>query len=291
MGAAKKLEGRELVVDRVFDAPRERVWRAMTEREHLDQWWGPNGFRNETSAFELRVGGEWRYVMHGPDGKDWPNWIRFHEIVPDERLVYDHGGEGDEPHFHVTLTLEAVGKKTRITMRSLFPSVEALEAVKKYGAVEGGVQTLARLAGHLPHLEAAAEAMVLSRLFPHPRAAVYAAWTTADALKRWWGPKGMTTPVVELDFRVGGAYRMVMKDGTNEYPFHGKFREIVPNERIVFDAKVGEEDIMTTVTFTDDGEGRTLLTVKQTRPRNAAMRKGQTEGWSGQLEKLDGLLG
>jgi uncharacterized protein YndB with AHSA1/START domain len=101
----------------------------------------------------------------------------------------------------------------------------------------------------------------------------------------------MTTPVVELDFRVGGKYRMVMKDAQNEYPFDGKFLEIVANERIVFDAHIYDGvDVTTTVTFADDDGGKTLLTVRQTRPANAAMAKGQTEGWSGQLEKLDGVL-
>src|SRR5438477_11456746 len=122
MSAARKLEGRELVVERIFDAPREKVWRAFTEAKQLDQWWGPNGFRNETHAMELKVGGTWRYVMHGPDGKDWPNWIRYQEIVRHERLVYDHGGEGDEPHFNVTLTFEPAGKQTKVTMRSVFPT-------------------------------------------------------------------------------------------------------------------------------------------------------------------------
>src|SRR5258707_11149098 len=161
MGAAEKLaEGRELVVERTFDAKRELVWRAFTEAKHLDQWWGPNGFRNQTHAMELKVGGTWRYTMHGPDGKDWPNWIRYLEVKSPDRLVYDHGGEGDEPHFRVTLTFDAQGQKTRVTMRSVWPNAAALAEVMKFGVVEGGRQTLARLAGHLPHFEDNEGAMV-----------------------------------------------------------------------------------------------------------------------------------
>jgi uncharacterized protein YndB with AHSA1/START domain len=298
MGAAEKLatEGRELVQQRVFDAPRERVWRAWTEAKHLDQWWGPNGFRNETHAMQFKVGGTWRYTMHGPDGKAWPNWIRYGEIVKGERLVYDHGGEGVDPHFHVAITFESMGAKTRVTMKSLFPSVEAVEAVKKFGAVEGGKQTLARLAGHLPWFDEAEGAMVLSRLYDFPREQVFAAWTSAAALERWWGPKGMTTRVPQLEFAVGGKYRMVMVDprAGAEYPFHGTFTEIVPHERIVFDSLIEHAPagvtVTTTVTFTDDN-GKTLMTVRQTRPSDPMMAKGQTEGWSGQLEKLDAMLG
>jgi uncharacterized protein YndB with AHSA1/START domain len=277
-------------VERTFDAKRELVWRAFTEAKHLDQWWGPNGFRNQTHAMELKVGGTWRYTMHGPDGKDWPNWIRYLEVKSPDRLVYDHGGEGDEPHFRVTLTFDAQGEKTRVTMRSVWPNAAALAEVMKFGVVEGGRQTLARLAGHLPHFEDNEVAMVLSRLFDASPAQVFGAWTTAKALERWWGPKGMTTDVPELDFKVGGKYRMVMKDGKNTYPFHGTFKEIVPNARIVFDSVIAPGiEVLTLVTFVADG-AKTLMTVKQTRPANAQMAKGQTEGWSGQLEKLAALL-
>src|SRR5689334_17412996 len=98
------VSGREIIQERTFDAPRELVWAARTNAKHLDQWWGPNGFRNETSKHELKVGSGWRYVMHGPDGKDWQNWIRYEQIQKPERLVYAHGEtEEGEPHFHVTV--------------------------------------------------------------------------------------------------------------------------------------------------------------------------------------------
>nr|MBA2543448.1 SRPBCC domain-containing protein [Deltaproteobacteria bacterium] len=178
-------------------------------------------------------------------------------------------------------------------MQSVFPSAEALAAVKKFGAVEGGRQTLARLAGHLPHLAdgSADDAMVLTRLFDAPPAMVFAAWSSADMVSKWWGPKGFTTPVCELDFRPGGAYRMAMRgpDG-KEYPFHGRYLEIVPNERIVFDALIEHinHETIIKVTFVEDG-GQTRVTIwQQVAPGDAG--SGQTEGWSGQLGKLADLL-
>src|SRR5262249_43072142 len=151
--------------------------------------------------------------------------------------------EGDEPAFHVTLTFESRGKKTHVRMHSLFPTPEALAAVMQYGVVEGGRQTLARLAGHLNFIDSADGAMVLSRLYDASPAKVFAAWTTKAALEKWWGPKGMTTEVPELEFKVGGKYRMVMKDPRDgaQYPFHGTFEEIVANERIVFSAIIDAE--------------------------------------------------
>lgn len=290
------LAARTLVQERVFDAPPELVWKAFTEPEHLDQWWGPNGFRNKTSALKLEVGGTWRYEMIGPDGKVWPNWIRFQQIVKPKVLVYDHGGEGDEPHFHVTVTFTPVGEKTRVTLSSLFPSAEAVAAVKKFGAVEGGFQTLARLSGHLLHLKDGTHqgAMVLTRVYEAPARLVFQAWSSAEALKKWWGPQGCDTPEAEVDFRVGGRYRIVMRNLQNgeRYPFHGTYREIVPDRRIVFHAVLEHlpgVEVTTTVTFVEEN-GKTLLTVRSDKPSDPAAGRGQTEGWSGQLEKLAAVL-
>jgi uncharacterized protein YndB with AHSA1/START domain len=293
--AAQVSPDREIVQERVFDAPRELVWKAWTDPRHIDQWWGPNGFRNQTFSMDFKVGGTWRFVMHGPDGKDWPNWVRYEEISAPERLVYAHGGEGDEAHFHVTVIFTEQGRRTKVSMRSVFPTAEACEAVKKFGAIEGGRQTLARLAGHLPYLEdgSADRSMVLTRLFDAPPKLVFEAWSTPAMLARWWGPKGFTLPVCELDFRPGGAYRMVMRgpDG-NDYPFHGDFREIVPNQRIVFHAVIEHApgvEVLTTVTFVEE-DGKTRLTVRQDVPAMKEAAAGQRVGWTDQLEKLAAVL-
>src|SRR5579884_4127269 len=86
---------RIIVGMREFDAPRALVFSAWTDPKHLAQWWGPNGFTTTTSSFDMRPGGVWRFVMHGPDGRDYQNRITFEEIVPPERLVYRHGGGDD----------------------------------------------------------------------------------------------------------------------------------------------------------------------------------------------------
>ena len=96
---------------REFDAPRALVWQAWTDPKHLAQWWGPNGFSTTTSAFDMRPGGVWRFVMHGPDGRDYENRITFDEIVKPERIRYHHGGGSDvEPvQFRTTVTFEDLG--------------------------------------------------------------------------------------------------------------------------------------------------------------------------------------
>ena len=95
----------------MFDAPRELVFAALTDPKHLAQWWGPDGFTTTTSAFDFRAGGVWRFVMHGPDGRDYQNRITFDEIVTPERIVYHHdGGDDVEPvQFTQTVTFEDLG--------------------------------------------------------------------------------------------------------------------------------------------------------------------------------------
>jgi uncharacterized protein YndB with AHSA1/START domain len=140
---------RSIIGMRVFDAPRDLVFSAWTDPKHLAQWWGPNGFTTTTSAFDFRPGGVWRYVMHGPDGRDYQSRITFEEIVRPERIVYRlHGGDDVEPvRFTQTVLFEDIGGKTRLTMRSDFPSAEERDRViKDYGAAQGLVQTMTRLA-------------------------------------------------------------------------------------------------------------------------------------------------
>ena len=149
--AATGTEDREIVLTRVFDAPRELVFQAYTQPEHLAKWYGPDGFTITSFEDDCRVGGWWRFMMHGPDGKDWPNRIEYREVVRPERLVFDHGrDEDDDPHqFFVTITFDDEGGKTRLTSRMLMRTREQREASIKFGAVELGNQTLARLAEYL----------------------------------------------------------------------------------------------------------------------------------------------
>jgi uncharacterized protein YndB with AHSA1/START domain len=142
---------REIVISRVIDAPRELVFEAFTEVRHLSQWWGPEGFSTTTRSFEFREGGEWDFVMHGPDGTDYQEWITWTEIRPPERIALLHGESRDDPNaFESTLAFAAHGTATRIVMRTVFPSKELRDqAVEKYHAIEGGEQTLSNLAAYV----------------------------------------------------------------------------------------------------------------------------------------------
>ena len=95
-----------IITTREFDAPREPVWRAWSDPKHLAQWWGPDGFTITTSAFDIREGGVWRFVMHGPDGRDYDNRIIFDVIEKPARLLYRHGDDVEPVRFRTTVTFE-----------------------------------------------------------------------------------------------------------------------------------------------------------------------------------------
>jgi uncharacterized protein YndB with AHSA1/START domain len=142
---------REIVISRIINAPRELVFEAFTEVRHLSQWWGPEGFTTTTRAFEFHVGGEWVFVMHGPDGTDYQEWISWTEIAPPERIALLHGEyHGDPNAFEFFITFTPDGVATRIEMRALFPTKELRdEAVEKHHVIEGGRQTLSNLDAYI----------------------------------------------------------------------------------------------------------------------------------------------
>jgi uncharacterized protein YndB with AHSA1/START domain len=145
---------REIVISRVVDAPRELVFEAFTEVRHLARWWGPEGFTTTTRSLEFREGGVWDFVMHGPDGTDYPEWITWTEIVEPERIALLHGESRDDPNaFASVLTFEPDGAATRIVMRTVFPTTELRDqAVEQYHAIEGGEQTLSNLAAYVAEI-------------------------------------------------------------------------------------------------------------------------------------------
>ncbi len=151
--SAAETADREIVITRVVDAPRALVWNVMTDPNHVVHWWGPRGFTTTIEKMDVRPGGVWKHVMHGPDGTDYPNSSVFKEVVKPERIVFAHGGGkkgGPGVNFTATWTFEALGDKTRVTIHMLFPTaLDRDTVVKEYGAIEGGKQTLGRLAEYL----------------------------------------------------------------------------------------------------------------------------------------------
>jgi uncharacterized protein YndB with AHSA1/START domain len=139
--------------------------------------------------------------------------------------------------------------------------------------------------------------LVVTRVIDAPRQLVFKAWTQPEHIARWWGPHGFTTIHCEMDIRVGGAYRVGMRSpqGTERWK-RGVYREIVEPERIVFTfawenpgADVPHNELLTTVTFDEEGSG-TRLTLRQTPFSSAALRDSHNAGWTSTFERFAGYL-
>ena len=152
--AQESVADREITLSRHFNASRELVWRALTESEHVAHWFGPNGFSITATEMDVREGGVWRFVMHGPDGVDYPNLITYHTVRKPELLEYTHSDDGGGRSFVASMTLVAADGGTTLTLRQVHPSKEVRDyVVREIGAIEGGKQTLARLAEHLKSMQ------------------------------------------------------------------------------------------------------------------------------------------
>jgi uncharacterized protein YndB with AHSA1/START domain len=307
---------------RLLDAPRALVWEVFTDPKHLAHWWGPDGFSITTHRHAARAGGLWDFVMHGPDGRDWDNTVAYREVVAPERLVYTHGSPTDPDMFHVTITFADEGTGTRLVMRSRFPSLAVRDhLIREVGAVEGGRQTLGRLAVYLKDRQTKgndmAEALAhmaqipgfdmspvkagttldIVRIFDAPRALVFQCWTDPVHLRAWWGPAGSDNGETRVDLRPGGELFIHMRGPGFDHPMGGEFLEIDPPRRLVFLSKAfkdadGNWEFVNknTVTFEDAGDGRTKMTlncVVQSGSKTMIVPVGGMQmGWNGSLDRL-----
>jgi uncharacterized protein YndB with AHSA1/START domain len=145
----------ELMMTRVFDAPRELVFEAHTSAEHMRNWWGPRKYETISAEIDFRVGGKWRVVHRGPEGDEHAFRGEFREIVPPERIVWTFEYEGAPGQIAVeTLTLEEQDGKTTLTAVSDWGSREARDAMGESGMLEGAEETWDRLEEYVETLRA-----------------------------------------------------------------------------------------------------------------------------------------
>jgi len=205
----KETANRELSISRLLNAPPALVWEVWTQPEHLTKWWGPIGFSTTTHEINVKPGGVWRFKMHGPDGRDYPNKIVFIEVVKPELLIYKHTGEEEteDIRFHVTVNFEKQGNKTKLTMRSLFETPEELErVVKEFGAKEGMKQTVDRLEEYLESKQTATddEPIVIERIYNVPAKTVWSAITDKNEMKKWYFDLSEFKPEPGFEFQFYG---------------------------------------------------------------------------------------
>jgi uncharacterized protein YndB with AHSA1/START domain len=159
-GSGNKLEvttpsDREIVITRLFDAPRGLVFEAHTSCEHMSNWWGPRKYEFASCELDFRPGGEWR-IVHRADGEEDQGFRgEFREIVPPEKIVWTFEWEGMPGHVSVeTLTLEEQDGKTLLTASSVYDTVEDRDGMLQSGMEEGAAEAMDRLDEYLEVLRA-----------------------------------------------------------------------------------------------------------------------------------------
>jgi uncharacterized protein YndB with AHSA1/START domain len=317
--AKPKTKNTALIITRVFDAPRNLVWKAWTDPELVKRWWGPKEYTAPVVSIDLRVGGKYLYAMRGPDGKDIWSAGEYREVVPPERIVAtdnfadEHGTIVPASYYGMTgewpaelvasMSFADEKGKTKFTLRHEgLPRGEMTE-----GAKDGWNESFDKLEKVLEAEKACRaktllvadpgkqEASVI-RTFDAPRDQLFRAFTDPKLMVQWWAPRQFSIIIEKLEARPGGSWRILNRDtDSNEFWFHGVYHEVSP-ERLVytfeFEGMPGHV-LLGIVTFEGSG-GRTRVTEKSVfesvADRDGMIAAGMEEGSYETMDRLAGLV-
>lgn len=316
MAARKKREETEHIdITRIYDAPVKAVWKAWTDPVETAKWWGPRGFTLTHLSKDLRPGGHWSYIMHGPDGVDYPNRTTYFEVEECAKLVYDHGASEDKPPlFRVTVTFSEAKGKTTMRMRMTFATVDVARESRKFIRKAGGESTWDRLDEYLGETFNKVERFSSNRSFDAPIDLLFKLWTDPKHFEKWLPPTGMSMQILQGEIRAGGSTFYVMSN--DQFKMYGRahYLEIEAPNRLVYtqefcDEKGGmarhplaptwPETMLTQVEFFAEGSDQTRVHItwrphgKFTSEELAVFmqaRAGMTTGWTGSFDKLEQLI-
>jgi uncharacterized protein YndB with AHSA1/START domain len=312
---ASKIESNVIAVTRIYDAPLVAVWEAWTKTEAVAQWWGPRGFTLTTHSRDLRTGGHWHYTMHGPDGTDYENTTQYLEVLPMQRMVYDHGGHKDRPPlFRVTALFTERDGRTQLDMHMAFATPEIAVEMRGFIRKAGGETTWDRLAEYLAKQHTGKELFFIARSFEASIDHVYDMWTKPEHLAQWLPPTGATMRFLRSESQLGKTSFYEMRFAGNE-PLYGlvKYLELRKPYRIVYTQQFCDANervlrppffghwpllMRSTVELAAEAEQATRVTVRW-EPEEATaedlaefvnQRAGMSGGWTGSFDKLEALL-
>jgi uncharacterized protein YndB with AHSA1/START domain len=302
----------QIITTRIIAAPREIIWKVLTTPQDLQHFWGPDGFTNTYTKFDLRAGGQALFTMHGPDGTNYPNRFKFLKVEAPHLLVFDHDGGEDGPKMHPfrgELELTPEGNNTRVELRMTEQTIAARDAVAKF-AVEGGRQNLERLADYVAPLANIMNKFVIERSFPVSQKRLFEACSQVEHLKQWMSPAGMKVVKADQTLKPGGTYHygLAMPDGNTMW---GKahYKEITPNSRLVYAQHFSDEaggitahpmaptwpmEMTTIMDMMSEGESQSRLRITWLNTRIVeaetntfqGAHAGMTQGWTGSLDML-----
>ncbi len=315
-----------VAITRIFDAPRELLWKAWTEPERARQWFGPREFTMPVYKIDLRIGGKSHSAMQGPDGKLYWSTGVYREIVPLERLVMTdsfadekgnvvpatyYGMSADWPiEMLVTVTFEPRDGKTRMVLKH--SGLAGMPEKDRSDMRQGWAESFDKLAESLESwkreaggkratiiAEPGKQEFFTTREFDAPRALVFKAFVDPVLLKQWLGPRKLSMTVEKLE-PSGGSWRFVYKDKAgNEYGFHGVTHEVNEPSRMIrtfeFEGLPETGHVsLETAKFEELPGGRTRLTVQtvfqSVADRAGMIGSGMEQGTNESYERLDELL-
>ncbi len=306
----------ELHLSRFYRAPRALVWECWTDPAHVGQWWGPRGFTLTHHSKDLKAGGSWVYTMHGPDGVDYPNTTRYLEVIEGEKLVYDHGSDGQsKPLFRVTVFFRDVDGGTQMDMTMGFENEEVARTTAHFIRLAGGNATWDRLAEYLEKQTDGSDSFVIARSFEASPEVLFEMWTKPEHLAQWLAPAGATIQYLEADIRSGGSAFFRMNLEGSALFAQIDYRELQPPRSLSYtqrfcDARkqsaqhpglpVFPEKLHTMVLFAPERDDKTRVVVSS-RPEGEVSaeqlaaflktRDSMTPGWNGSFDKLEAQLG
>jgi uncharacterized protein YndB with AHSA1/START domain len=283
MEQARLAEKPSLVLTRFYPVEPEKVWRAWTDPQALKRWWGPGGAEPVAVAdLDLRKGGRFRIVFGGAQGTDHEVQGSYREVVPNRKLVFTWTWPRTTPEREsvVTIELKKVPRGTELVFRHEQLFDESVRDGHRRGWTESLVKLERLLLAERPKL-------TLKRVYPVAPEKVWRAWTEAAPLREWFGQANAPGWIGELDVRVGGALRIVLRDPEGIYhDIRGVYCEVEPHRRLVFtwnlhDAPPEAESVVSVVLSPVPGGTELEFTLDPVFDPRAA------DGWRGALKRLE----
>ncbi|MGD0817510.1 MAG: SRPBCC domain-containing protein [Methanomassiliicoccales archaeon] len=315
----KSSKSKDIVITRVFDAPRELVWKSWTVPERFMRWWGPKGYTCPSAKIDLRVGGTYLACMRSPEGKDFWSTGTYKEVVEPERLAMtdsfaDEEGKvvpasyyemaGEYPmELQVSVTFEEHGGMTVMTLKHSGMPQETAE-----DAEMGWNQSFDKLAEDIHYeifvqmktlvlAEPGKHAVIIIRVQNAPRELVFNTTTDPKLVPQFWGPERFSTTIDKMEVRKGGMWRFTQRDPEgNDFAFNGVYHEVKPPERIIdtweWEGMIGHV-LLETITY-EEIEGKTKITnitvFQSVEDRDGMYKAGMVEGSEATMDRMAKLL-
>jgi uncharacterized protein YndB with AHSA1/START domain len=309
---AFKNKPNEYDLTRIYNAPLKTVWQAWVDPQQVAKWWGPRGFTITNHSKDVRTGGHWDYMMHGPDGTNYPNKTKFLQVEEYSKMIYDHGANDTQPPlFRVTVLFTEKNGQTELNLTMAFENAEIATQMKKFIKQAGGDSTWDRLAEYLDETVNQKNTFVINRSFHTSVDFMYDMWTNPKNISAWLAPTGASMNFIKADIQTGGTTFWKMEGPHGVMFGKAKYLEMNQPNKIVYTqqfvdesenisrhpmAPTWPETMLTTVEFSAEDTNQTRVTVtwephgKTTHDeldtfKNA--RAGMTMGWTGSFDKLD----